>query len=127
MEEDNKHLKDMLADQIQEINDIKKHALSNEQTANLLQEVRSLEEKLLETKKDKMYFKEQYSNAVKEIHELKTEGHKDIQHQIQINKEKISQLSLEKFTDTETCPLTEELSDSDVLDQGDNSDDDTKL
>ena len=129
LEEENRMLRDVLAERTEELNNIKKRTLSDEQTAGLLQEVRNLEEKLVEAKKNKTYFKEQYSEAVKEVHELKTKGQRDVQAQIQTNKEKVSQLSLDKFADGKTCRRrVEEPSDSDVLDREDgDDDDDTKL
>lgn len=97
VERENANLKEMLTDLNEELNSMKKSSLSNQQTATLLQEVRCLEEKYMEAQKVKAYFKEQYAKAVKEIHQLKTEGQKTIQTQLQVKKEELSQLSLDKF------------------------------
>ncbi|KAI4457008.1 hypothetical protein MML48_8g00021629 [Holotrichia oblita] len=97
VERENANLKEMLVDLNEELNSMKKSSLSNQQTATLLQEVRCLEEKYMEAQKVKGYFKEQYAKAVKEIHQLKTEGQKTIQNQLQVKKEELSQLSLDKF------------------------------
>lgn len=99
IERENNHLKDLLGEQNECIHSMKKTALSNQQTATLLQEVRCLEEKYMEAQKVKNYFKEQYARAVKEIHQLKTEGQKNMQTQIQTKKDELSQLSLDKFFD----------------------------
>ncbi|GJQ80009.1 hypothetical protein Trydic_g9482 [Trypoxylus dichotomus] len=101
VERENGNLKEMLAALNEEMASFKKTSLSNQQTTNLLQEVRCLEEKYLEAQKVKAYFKDQYAKAVKEIHQLKTEGQKSIQTQLQVKKEELSQLSLDKFFEME--------------------------
>lgn len=117
LERENNNLKEMLTEQTEEISAIKKSSLSNQQTATLLQEVRCLEEKYMEAQKVKAYFKEQYAKAVKEIHQLKTEGQKNIQTQLQVKKEELSQLSLDKFFEMQNgddYQLNEEILNSDV-------------
>lgn len=92
---ENKQLKKLMEDQRQEIETNKKSALTKEQTANLLQELRVLEEQFEEAQKQKSYFKEQWKKAVKEIHELRTEEQKQLLSEIEQNKQELSQLSLE--------------------------------
>ncbi|XP_071053912.1 centrosomal protein of 120 kDa-like [Onthophagus taurus] len=107
LELDNEHLKNILAERICEIDEIKKFSLSNEQTANLLQDVRNLEEKYMEVLKVKNYFKEQYAKSAKEIHELKEEGRRNITSQLMVKKEELSQLSLDKFFDMKSVDIVE--------------------
>lgn len=97
VKKDNDHLKEMLCEKDKEIEFYRKSALTNEQTVNLLQEVKALQEKYEEVLKTKVYFKEQWKKAVQEVHELKMEKNKNLQDMILSEKEKLSQLSLDKF------------------------------
>ncbi|KAF5270733.1 hypothetical protein FQA39_LY01471 [Lamprigera yunnana] len=97
LERENDNLKKIINDQRAEVEQIKKTALTKEQTTNLLQQLRGLEEKFEEAQKAKTYFKEQWKKAVREIHDLKAEDQKQIQEKIQSQKIELSQLSLENF------------------------------
>lgn len=94
LERDNENLKDMIREQADKIECYEKSALTKEQTATLLKELRVLEEQFEEAQKQKSYFKDQWKRAVQEIHELRTEDQKQLLSQIQMNKEELSQLSL---------------------------------
>ncbi|KAF2893490.1 hypothetical protein ILUMI_12672 [Ignelater luminosus] len=101
LERDNEYLKEIINDQRKEIQQIKKTALTKEQTTNLLQQLRGLEEKFEDAQKAKTYFKEQWKKAVQEIHDLRSEEQKQIQEKIQSHRIELSQLSLDSFTATE--------------------------
>lgn len=102
IKEENECLQEIINDQQTEIQKFKKTTLTNEQTANLLQQLRTLEEKFEELQKSKSYFKEQWKKAVREIHELKAEGQKCMQNQLQNHKEELSHLSLDSFLSMKT-------------------------
>lgn len=95
LEQENSNLREIIAEQTEKIQAVRKSALTKEQTSNLLKELRILEEQFEDAQRQKSYFKEQWKKAVHEIHELRTEDHKQIFNQIQINKEELSQLSLD--------------------------------
>lgn len=92
---ENKQLKHVIDKQRDELETNKKSALTKEQTANLLQELRVLEEQFEDARRQKSYFKEQWKRAVKEIHELRTEEQKQLLNEIEQNKQELSQLSLD--------------------------------
>lgn len=91
----NGQLQNVIEQQREELEANKKSALTKEQTTNLLQELRVLEEQFEEAQKQKSYFKEQWKKAVKEIHELRTEEQKQLLSEIEQNKQELSQLSLD--------------------------------
>lgn len=107
---ENRQLKDLVEKQQEELEANKKSALTKEQTTNLLQELRVLEEQFEEAQKQKGYFKEQWKKAVQEIHELRTEEQKQLLNEIEQNKQELSQLSL----DCESSNFGEEDAESDV-------------
>lgn len=92
---ENRQLKNLVEKQQDELEINKKSALTKEQTTNLLQELRVLEEQFEEAQKQKGYFKEQWKRAVQEIHELRTEEQKQLLNEIEQNKQELSQLSLD--------------------------------
>lgn len=95
--EENECLQEIIDEQQVEIEKFKKSTLTNEQTGNLLQELRSLQEKYEELQRSKNYFKDQWKKSVREIHQLKTEGQSNIKKQIKTNLEELSNLSLDDF------------------------------
>lgn len=97
-----KLLSDLVEDQREELEANRKSALTKEQTATLLQELRILEEQFEEAQKQKSYFKEQWKRAVKEIHELRTEEQKQLLNEIEQNKQELSELSLDCETFAES-------------------------
>ncbi|KAK5641909.1 hypothetical protein RI129_010456 [Pyrocoelia pectoralis] len=102
LEYDNQHLKRTIDGQRIEMEQVKKTALTKEQTTNLLQQLRGLEEKFHDAQKSKTYFKDQWKKAVREIHDLKFEDQKQMQQRIQSQKIELSQLSLESFLSDRT-------------------------
>lgn len=99
LEQENSNLQEIIREQTEEIQAMKKSALTKEQTSSLLQELRVLEEQFEDAQRQKSYFKEQWKKAVDEIHELRTEDQKQILSQIQMNREELSQLSLDGLDD----------------------------
>lgn len=104
LKKENDHLKSMVDMHKEEINRIKTISLTNEQTTSLIQEVRALQEKCEDAQKSKVYFKEQWTKAVKEIHDLKIEKHKLIQNQIEAHKEELKSLKLEEVASPIVSP-----------------------
>ncbi|KAG5889108.1 hypothetical protein JTB14_003911 [Gonioctena quinquepunctata] len=100
-ERDNELLKEICDEQRQKLSQLEKSTLTKTQTTNLLQELRVLEQKFEDAQMAKGYFKDQWKRACEEIHELKTEDMKNMQIQIKKSKEKLSQLSLEKYSEYE--------------------------
>lgn len=95
----------------EEIETNRRCALTKEQTTNLLQELRVLEEQFEDAQKQKSYFKEQWKRAVKEIHELRTEDQKQMLDELEQNKQELSQLSLDNFNSS--CEGSGEASEGD--------------
>lgn len=73
---------------------MKQTALTKEQTNNLLQQLKGLEENFEEAQKAKTYFKNRYRNAVREIHDLRLEDHRQIQDYIKVQKQQLSTMNL---------------------------------
>lgn len=97
LEQENDNLKEMAREQSEQIQNYEKSALTKEQTSCLLKELRVLEEHFEEAQKQKSFFKEEWKKAVKEIHELREEDRKHLLNQIQLNREELSQLSLDDY------------------------------
>lgn len=97
LEQENDNLKEMIREQSEQIQTYEKCALTKEQTSSLLKELRVLEEQFEEAQKQKSFFKEEWKKAVKEIHELREEDRKHLLNQIQLNREQLSQLSLDDY------------------------------
>ncbi|XP_071449702.1 centrosomal protein of 120 kDa-like [Hetaerina americana] len=95
---ENLTLKEKVKELEAEVDKLMKGSLTKYQTASLLSEVKSLQEKLDISEKSKMFFKEQWAKAVRESHRLKTENQESLQIQIRHNKEELKQLGL--------CPET---------------------
>lgn len=69
---------------------------SKEQTANLISEIRSLEQKLEKAVESKTFFKEQWGKAVRELHRMKEEEQQQLKWQIQKNRQELQTLGLVK-------------------------------
>lgn len=100
MERDNHHLKELIEENKAKLDEVEKSTLTKEQTQNLLQELKGLEQKFAEAQDAKKYFKEQWKKACDEIHELRTDDMKHIQENIVHNKKALSQLSLDGYSST---------------------------
>ncbi|EFA05497.1 hypothetical protein TcasGA2_TC015682 [Tribolium castaneum] len=94
LQSDNENLKQIISEQKQELENIEKTALTKEQTTNLLQELKGLEEKFEVAQQTKTYFKEQWQRACQEIHNLKTEDYKQLQNQLQERREELDHLCI---------------------------------
>ncbi|EFA05496.1 centrosomal protein of 120 kDa [Tribolium castaneum] len=94
LQSDNENLKQIISEQKQELENIEKTALTKEQTTNLLQELKGLEEKFEVAQQTKTYFKEQWQRACQEIHNLKTEDYKQLQNQLRERREELDHLCI---------------------------------
>ncbi|KAL3273266.1 hypothetical protein HHI36_014720 [Cryptolaemus montrouzieri] len=97
LEIDNQALKDVITQQNEQLRVHQRSALTKEQTANLLQELRGLEEKFEEAQIAKGYFKSQWKEAFEEVHELKTKDYKHLQAELKQSREELSHLSLDSY------------------------------
>ncbi|XP_033215252.1 centrosomal protein of 120 kDa [Belonocnema kinseyi] len=103
---DNENLKQMVNKQAEKLQIFEKGSLTQDQTASLLQELKSLEEKLTNAQKSKSYFKEQWGKAMREIHMMKMENQQAIELQIKSGKEELKSLNLEDILNAETRGLS---------------------
>ncbi|CAK9825973.1 Centrosomal protein of 120 kDa [Anthophora retusa] len=103
---ENERLQLLVTKQSEEIEAYQKGSLTQDQTANLLQELKTLEEKLQNAQENKSFFKEQWRNAVREMHRIKTEHQQAIQVQIKNSKEEIQNLDLEEILCADSNALT---------------------
>lgn len=86
---ENENLKLLMNKQIEELQMYQKGSLTQDQTTSLLQEVKLLEEKLENARKGKLFFKEQWAKAVREIHRMKVDYQQAMQVQIKNSKEEL--------------------------------------
>lgn len=89
---ENERLQSLVTKQSEELENYQKGSLTQDQTANLLQELKTLEEKLQNAQENKSFFKEQWAKAVREIHRIKMEHQQAIQIQIKNSKEELQNL-----------------------------------
>lgn len=89
---ENERLQVLVTKQSDEIETYQKGSLTQDQTANLLQELKTLEEKLQNTQESKSFFKQQWANAVREIHSIKMEHQQAIQVHIKSSKEELQKI-----------------------------------
>lgn len=94
LQSDNDNLKQIINEQKQDLENFQKAALTKEQTTNLLQELKGLEEKFEIAQQTKTYFKEQWQKACQEIHDLKTEDYKQLQDQLRERREELDHLCI---------------------------------
>lgn len=85
-------LEKMTSEQAEKLNIYKKASLTEDQTTCILQQLKSLEEKLDCAQKGKAFFKEQWGNAVKEIHSIKIDNQRTLESQIKNNKQELDNL-----------------------------------
>lgn len=90
---DNEYLKKLVEDQRNKLQSLEKTTLTKEQTSNLLQELKGLEQGFEEAQSAKKYFKDQWQKACEGIHELKTEEYKNMQLKIRESREELKELS----------------------------------
>ncbi|XP_017796399.1 PREDICTED: LOW QUALITY PROTEIN: centrosomal protein of 120 kDa-like [Habropoda laboriosa] len=103
---ENERLQLLVTKQSEEIETYQKGSLTQDQTANLLQELKTLEEKLQNAQENKSFFKEQWRNAVREIHRMKMEHQQAVQVQIKNSKEELQNLDLEEILCADSTALT---------------------
>lgn len=89
---ENEKLSRLVKEQKEALEAHEKGSLSREQTATLLQDLKSMEEKLTTAQKSKTFFKEQWGKAVKDIHRMKLEQHRNVELQIKSSKEELKNL-----------------------------------
>ncbi|XP_015432200.1 PREDICTED: centrosomal protein of 120 kDa-like [Dufourea novaeangliae] len=92
--------------QAEELKTYQKGSLTQHQTATLLQELKTLEEKLQHAQDSKSFFKSKWATAVREIHRLKQEYQEAIQVQIKNSKEELENLDLEEILCADSTALT---------------------
>nr|XP_033341936.1 centrosomal protein of 120 kDa-like isoform X2 [Megalopta genalis]XP_033341937.1 centrosomal protein of 120 kDa-like isoform X2 [Megalopta genalis]XP_033341938.1 centrosomal protein of 120 kDa-like isoform X2 [Megalopta genalis] len=105
---DNGKLQSLLAKQTEELEAYQKGSLTQDQTATLLQELKGLEEKLQTTQESKLFFKEKYATAVREMHRMKKEYQQTIKVQIKNSKEELENINLEDILHTDSTALTDD-------------------
>ncbi|XP_076176047.1 rha isoform X3 [Ptiloglossa arizonensis] len=105
---ENERLQLFVAKQTEELETYQKGSLTQDQTANLLQELKTLEEKLQNAHENKSFFKEQWAKAVREIHRMKMEHQQAIQVQIKNSKEELQNLNLEELLYADSTALTDD-------------------
>lgn len=86
---ENESMKSLMRKQTNELEMYQKGSLTQDQTASVLQELKILEEKLDNAQKGKMFFKEQWGKAVREMHKLKVDYQQSMQIEIKNSKEKL--------------------------------------
>ncbi|KAK6631416.1 hypothetical protein RUM44_005943 [Polyplax serrata] len=94
---ENDRMKEALKTSEIELEKNKRACLSQEQTATLLQDLKAMQEKLDTANNSKLFFKEQWGRAVREIHRIKSEYTKNIQVQLQYRKDELKKLGLEQL------------------------------
>lgn len=82
----------MITKQAEELEIYQKGSLTQDQTATLLQELKTLEEKYNNAQHNKTFFKEEWGKAVREIHRMKREHQQTIEIQIKNSKEELKNL-----------------------------------
>ncbi|CAH1997257.1 unnamed protein product [Acanthoscelides obtectus] len=95
-ERDNELLKQMADDLRENLANMEKTSLTKKQTTNLLEELKTLEQKFEETQSAKSYFKDQWKKACDEIHDLKTEDIQIMQIQIKQSKEELNRIGIKE-------------------------------
>ncbi|XP_076236826.1 rha [Calliopsis andreniformis] len=103
---ENEKLQSLVTKQAEELETYQKGSLTQDQTANLLQELKTLEEKLQNALDSKSFFKEEWAKAVREIHRMKKEHQQAIQVQIKNSKEELENLDLEEILCVDSTALT---------------------
>ncbi|XP_068084880.1 centrosomal protein of 120 kDa [Anabrus simplex] len=96
LQKENENLKNKLKIQDKHLERLRKATLTEEQTASLLQELKSLEEKYEVALRSKAFFKEQWLDSVREIHQIKAQHHEALKMQFKQNREELQNLSLQK-------------------------------
>ncbi|XP_046400607.1 centrosomal protein of 120 kDa-like isoform X2 [Ischnura elegans] len=91
---ENISLKEKVKELEEALERLTKESLTKHQTASLLAETKSLQEKFDISEKSKLFFKEQWAKAVREIHRLKSEHKESLQIQIRHNKEDLRKMGL---------------------------------
>ena len=90
----------LVSKQSEELETYQKGSLTQDQTANLLQELKTLEEKLQNAQENKSFFKEQWAKAVREIHRMRMEYQQTMQVQIKNSKEELQNLEYVQYIGT---------------------------
>ncbi|KOX70862.1 hypothetical protein WN51_03289 [Melipona quadrifasciata] len=103
---ENERLQLLVSKQSEELETYQKGSLTQDQTANLLQELKTLEEKLQNAQENKSFFKEQWAKAVREIHRMRMEYQQAMQVQIKNSKEELQNLDLEEILCADSTALT---------------------
>ncbi|XP_074095318.1 rha [Cotesia typhae] len=102
---ENAKLEVIIEKQNEELSACKKSPMMQDQTENLLQDIKDLERKLNSAQKSKSFFKELWGKAVREIHKMKMEHRQAIEVQIKNNKEELKNINLEEILHADSAAL----------------------
>ncbi|XP_066597046.1 protein Daple-like isoform X2 [Prorops nasuta] len=102
---ENDELKRTIMKQNEKLVLLEKDLLDQDETSSLHQELKLLKEKLHSTQNSKIFFKEQWAKAVREIHRITTEYQQVMEFQIKSSKEELENLDLEEMLSTDTTAL----------------------
>ncbi|XP_065158920.1 uncharacterized protein [Atheta coriaria] len=83
-------LREMLSEQSLQMQELKETQLTAEQTKILLTDLRAMEQKCEIAQQDKNYFKKEYEKAMKEVHNLKLDHHRNIASKIHNDKQALN-------------------------------------
>ncbi|XP_076394230.1 rha isoform X2 [Megachile rotundata] len=103
---ENERLQLTVMKQSEELESYQKGSLTQDQTTNLLLELKILEEKLQNAQENKSFFKEQWAKAVREMHCMRREFQEARQVQIKSSKEQLQNLDLEEILSADSNALT---------------------
>ncbi|XP_012273788.1 centrosomal protein of 120 kDa [Orussus abietinus] len=103
---ENDCLQQTIEKQAKELEMLRKETLTQDQTTSLLQELKVLDEKLNTAQKSKLYFKEQWGKAVREIHRVNMEHQQAMEIQIRSSKEELKNINVEDILCADSSALT---------------------
>lgn len=97
---ENEKLDRLASKQAEQLQACRKGTLTQDQTASLIQDVKTLEQKLENVQKSKSFFKEQWGRAVREIHRMKMEHQQALEVQIKTSKDELKNLEYVLFLES---------------------------
>ncbi|XP_031839725.1 rha isoform X2 [Nomia melanderi] len=105
---ENEKLQLLVKKQGEELETYQKGSLTQDQTATLLQELKTLEEKLQMAQESKLFFKEKWATAAREMHRMKNEFQQAMKTQIKNSKEELKNIDLEEVLCVDSTALTDD-------------------
>uniref|UniRef100_A0A0C9QLD1 Cep120_0 protein n=1 Tax=Fopius arisanus TaxID=64838 RepID=A0A0C9QLD1_9HYME len=106
LKRENCRLHKIISKQNEDLIKLQKSSVASDQTENLMQQIRGLESKLNSAIKSKMFFKEQWGKAVREIHKLKIERQQELEVQIKSSREELKTIDLEHLLQADSAALS---------------------